>query len=80
MASCIQKSDDLVVFDPTCGGGTFLVEASKRLKNHKTSLIANDIDRGLVALSELRITLSNVENHRLLSSNENIYRKIIFQS
>jgi type I restriction-modification system DNA methylase subunit len=78
MASCIPKNDDLVVFDPTCGGGTFLTEISERLSDCKATLIGNDVDSSLVALTELRISLANRDMHKFVSNSANLYKSSKF--
>ena len=74
MASCIPKKDDLVIFDPTCGGGTFLTETSERLSGCKATLIGNDVDPSLVALTELRVSLANRSIHNFVSNSANLYK------
>lgn len=78
MASCIPKNDDLVVFDPTCGGGTFLTETSERLSDCNATLIGNDVDSSLVALTELRISLANRNMHKFVSNSANLYKSSKF--
>jgi len=73
MADMLPLKNDAVIFDPTCGGGTFLVEASKKWKNRVCHLLANDIDNYLVALTEIILKIQIPKKHKLSLFNENIY-------
>jgi type I restriction-modification system DNA methylase subunit len=73
MAKMLPIKPDVTIMDPTCGGGTFLLEASKRWTNNSCTLIGNDIDKMLVALSETMILLNKQQNHTIKFFNDNIY-------
>jgi type I restriction-modification system DNA methylase subunit len=74
MASLVPLIKNAVIMDPTCGGGTFLVEASKRWKNLHCHLIGNDIDETLIDLSELVLSLSTPPHHKKTLVVSNIYQ------
>ncbi|HEY6168172.1 MAG TPA: N-6 DNA methylase [Verrucomicrobiae bacterium] len=61
------------VLDPTCGGGTFLCEASHRWGDTRCHLIGSDVDRMLVGLTELVLALSAPPHHSLAFSCFNLY-------
>jgi len=73
MAAMLPVKENAVIFDPTCGGGTFLLEASKRWGNKKCTLIGNDVDKLLVVLSEILLLLNKKNEHKLKFHNQNIY-------
>lgn len=73
MVEMLPLKKDAVIFDPTCGAGTFLFEAAKKWKNIKCTLLANDIDNYLVTLTEIILKIQNEKKHKLVFSNENIY-------
>lgn len=74
MASLLPVSDGAVVMDPTCGGGTFLVEASRVWEAHKCVLIANDVDASLAGLAQLILALRTPGHHEKVFATENIYQ------
>jgi len=59
MAAMLPIKKDSIVFDPTCGGGTFLLSALKRWGNNPIKIIGNDIDKSLVFLTELLLIINN---------------------
>jgi len=63
MARLLPVSPGAVILDPTCGGGTFLSEASRRCQDTPCRLIGNDVDRMLVGLTELVLALSLPTQH-----------------
>jgi len=73
MVEMLPLKKNAVIFDPTCGAGTFLCEASKRWGNQKCNLLANDIDNYLVTLTEIVLKIQGNKNHKLSFFNENIY-------
>lgn len=73
MVEMLPLKKDAIIFDPTCGAGTFLFEAAKKWKNIKCTLLANDIDNYLVTLTEIILKIQNEKKHKLVFSNENIY-------
>lgn len=71
MVNLLPIKDDAIIMDPTCGGGTFLIEAAKRWKNKSYELIGNDIDDMLIDLTELVLSLGTSEKcaKKLIVSN-----------
>ncbi|MCI0486297.1 MAG: SAM-dependent methyltransferase [Blastocatellia bacterium] len=73
MSALIPCIDDAVIMDPTCGGGTFLIEASKRWKHLQCRLVANDIEASLVDLAQVVLNLATPGNHQKSFLSSNIY-------
>ncbi|NCA75647.1 MAG: methyltransferase domain-containing protein [Alphaproteobacteria bacterium] len=73
MVKMLPIKSNVSIMDPTCGGGTFLIEASKRWNNCSCRLIGNDVDRMLVALSETLILINKNPNHNAVFFNDNIF-------
>ncbi|MGA2748105.1 MAG: N-6 DNA methylase [Verrucomicrobiota bacterium] len=73
MASLLPIHAGAIVMDPTCGGGTFLCEASRRWASVSCHLRGNDVDRMLVGLTELVLALSTPAGHTLDLSCFNLY-------
>lgn len=73
MAKLLPVHAGAIVVDPTCGGGTFLCEASRRWGNTPCHLFGNDVDRMLVGLTELALALSAPPQHNLEFSCFNLY-------
>jgi len=74
MAKMLNIKDNAIVFDPTCGGGTFLTSALKRWGNKPIHLIGNDVDSSLVFLTETLLLLNNKNNsNKFTFLNENLY-------
>lgn len=73
MAAMLPIKKNATILDPTCGGGTFLVEAAKRWHNTPCTLVGNDIDKLLLCLTETILTINKQKNHTLKTYNENIY-------
>jgi len=73
MVEMLPLKENAIIFDPTCGAGTFLFEASKKWKGVNCQLIANDIDDYLVTLTEIILKIQNNKKHQLSFLNENIY-------
>jgi SAM-dependent methyltransferase len=63
MTRLLPIKPDAIIMDPACGGGTFLLEASRRWQSEPCKLFGNDVDRMLVGLSELVLALSAPANH-----------------
>lgn len=87
MADMLPIKKESVVFDPTCGGGTFLLSALKRWGNNPIEIIGNDIDKSLVYLTELLLIINNTNKKNkfnLITSNlytetqkiENYFNKV----
>jgi len=62
-----------VIADLTCGGGTFLAEASRHWQDEPCRLFGNDVDRMLVGLTEIVLALSAPPHHPFGLSCCNIY-------
>jgi type I restriction-modification system DNA methylase subunit len=73
MAALLPRRKDAVVMDPTCGGGTFLMEASKRWGGLSCQLVGNDIEPSLIDLAQIVLDLGSPENHKKSFSISNIY-------
>ena len=73
MARFLPIHAGATVPDPTCGGGTFLCEASHRWGDTPCQLVGNDVDRMLVGLTELVLALSASPHHDLAFSCFNLY-------
>jgi SAM-dependent methyltransferase len=58
MAMLLPFRENMIVCDPTCGGGTFLGEAAKLLNGAPCQLIGNDVDCLLVGLTEVVLFLT----------------------
>lgn len=59
MSAMLPVKKDAVIFDPACGGGTFLLSALKRWRNNPIEIIGNDIDKSLVYLTEILLIINN---------------------
>lgn len=73
MARFLPIHAGAIVADLTCGGGTFLCEASHRWGDTPCQLVGNDVDRMLVGLTELVLALSASPHHDLAFSCFNLY-------
>lgn len=73
MAALIPLKEDAIIMDPTCGGGTFLMEASNRWSNLNCSLVANDIETSLVDLAQIILFLGTPRQHGKIFLNTNIF-------
>lgn len=73
MAGLLPVLPGATVMDPTCGGGTFLLETSRRWQGTGCRLLGNDVDRMLVGLTELLLALSASEEHEISLSCGNLY-------
>jgi type I restriction-modification system DNA methylase subunit len=73
MARLLPLKENAVIMDPTCGGGTFLVEASKRWKSQGCLLVGNDVDRMLVDLTEIVLSIGAPTHHKRRLMSCNIY-------
>jgi type I restriction-modification system DNA methylase subunit len=73
MAALIPRKENAVIMDPTCGGGTFLVEASRGWADLHCVLVANDIEISLIDLTKVVLDLGTPRRHRKSFSNSNIY-------
>lgn len=73
MARLLPLVPDAIVMDPTCGGGTFLIEASERWRDYPCRLIGNDVDTMLAGLTELVLSLATPLRHSYSASASNLY-------
>jgi len=73
MAKLLPVQPGAILMDPTCGGGTFLYEASRRWRDTPCQLVGNDVDRMLVGLTELVLALSAPTHHSFALSCCNLY-------
>jgi len=73
MARLLPIHAGALVADLTCGGGTFLCEASRRWAEKPCQLVGNDVDRMLVGLTELVLALSAPPHHDFTFSCFNLY-------
>jgi type I restriction-modification system DNA methylase subunit len=73
MAALIPCKQNAVIMDPTCGGGTFLIEASKQWGMINCHLIANDLETSLMDLTRVVLILGTPVNHKKTFINANIY-------
>ncbi len=73
MASLLPLKENAIIMDPTCGGGTFLVEASRRWKGQRCLLVGNDVDRMLVDLTEIVLSIGTPSHHKRRLMSCNIY-------
>jgi SAM-dependent methyltransferase len=63
MAHLLPVRPNSVIMDPTCGGGTFITEASKAWGGMPCKLVGNDVDRMLVGLTEIVLAISARPHH-----------------
>ncbi len=73
MARLLPIHAGAILADLTCGGGTFLCEASRRWGDTPCQLVGNDVDRMLVGLTELVLALSAPFHHDFAFSCFNLY-------
>lgn len=73
MAQMLPIIDQAVIMDPSCGGGTFLVEVSNVWRSHECSLLANDIEPSLVDLATITMILGANQHHLKCFSTDNIF-------
>lgn len=73
MASLLPIKKNAIIMDPTCGGGTFLKEVSKRWADTPCTLIGNDIDEMLVSLTALTLHIRKKNYHHIQLICNNLY-------
>ena len=73
MARLLPLKGNAVIMDPTCGGGTFIVEASRRWRGQRCLLVGNDVDRLLVDLTEIILSIGTPSHHKRRLMSCNIY-------
>lgn len=70
----LPKKEGAVIMDPSCGGGTFLIEASRLWGESSCTLIANDVEASLVDLTRLTLSLRTLSDHKKHFLQTNIYQ------
>ena len=75
MASLLPRDPGAVVMDPTCGGGTFLLEAVRRWGPTALTVIGNDVETTLVDLTVLSLSMNAAEAHGYRVFDSNIYEE-----
>ena len=73
MVSLIPLRPGVTIADPACGGGTFLSEAGMALHGTPCTLVGNDVDRMLVGLTEVVLTLAGNPPHATDLYCDNLY-------
>lgn len=73
MTNLIPRKRNAVIMDPTCGGGTFLIEASKKWGKLPCQLVANDIEVSLVDLAQIILYLQGSKSHKKSFIKSNIF-------
>jgi type I restriction-modification system DNA methylase subunit len=73
MARLLPRVDRAVIMDPTCGGGSFLIAASKLWDNVACHLIGNEIEPSLVDLTEIALALAAPAHHQRTLIETNLY-------
>ncbi len=73
MARMLPFIPDPIIMDSTCGGGTFLAEASYVWRHDMCTLVANDIEQSLVELAMLALGLITPREHIKHYSSVNIF-------
>ena len=58
MAHLLTVKPSAVIMDPTCGGATFLTEASRCWNAVPCKLVGNDVDKMLVGMAEIILAIS----------------------
>ncbi len=77
MAALTPCTAGAVIMDPTCGGGTFLLEASRKWGSQPCTLVANDVEASLVDLCQLVLGLSiDASGRSRMYSTSNIYQPL----
>lgn len=73
MAALLPRTDEAVIMDPTCGGGTFLLEASRRWAALRCHLVGNDVEASLVDLAKIVLSLGASADHGKVFIRTNIF-------
>jgi len=74
MSNMLNIKEGAIVFDPTCGGGTFLTSVLKRWGKSKIKIVGNDIDKSLVFLTEVLLLIHNTnKENKFEFHNQNLY-------
>ena len=75
MARLLPRINNPIIMDPTCGGGTFLMEAAGLWRDSQCTLIANDLEKSLVELAMVALSLATAPTQEKHYLNANIYDK-----
>lgn len=75
MARLLPRINDPVIMDPTCGGGTFLMEAAGMWHTSRCTFVANDLERSLVELAMVALSLATPPTHEKHYLNANIFNE-----
>ena len=75
MARLLPRVDRAVIMDPTCGGGGFLLAASRCWGEADCHLIGNEIEPSLVALTEISLLLAAPAQHRRTLIESNLFER-----
>jgi len=78
MANLLPLEAGMTFCDPTCGGGTFLSEVARLLLGTHCELVANDVDRTLVGLTEVVLYLTCTGAHKRRLFCDNLYDHGLF--
>jgi len=73
MAKLLPRISNPVIMDPTCGGGTFLMEAAALWRESPCTLVANDLEESLVELAMAALSLATPPEHEKHYSVANIF-------
>lgn len=73
MASLVSVEGGSVIMDPTCGGGTFLLEASALMAESSCTLVGNDVEPSLVDLTAVLLLLNSPAGHVTHVMSTNLY-------
>ena len=75
MASLLPRISNPVIMDPTCGGGTFLMEAANIWQDSHCTLVANDLEKSLVELAMAALSLATPSTHEKFYSSANVFNE-----
>jgi len=73
MAKLLPRISSPIIMDPTCGGGTFLMEAADVWQDSHCTLVANDLEKSLVELAMAALSLATPTRHEKHYSTANIF-------
>lgn len=73
MARLLPRVSNPVIMDPTCGGGTFLMEAAQIWWEDSCTLVANDLEKSLVELAMATLSLATPTGHKKHYLNANVF-------
>ncbi len=73
MAKLLPRISNPIIMDPTCGGGTFLMEASEVWGASECTLVANDLEKSLVEMAMAALSLATPARHEKHYSIANIF-------